>query len=867
MTKTKIAIPEVISHVYQLASIILFFSIVIISFILWQIYDHNKINKITRNYHQATIHHVDTIQIEILHIKNKLKTITNSSKFSLKPYDLHKAHHEIVQSLHIINQNYSKIYSIQDLYRNIKFQIFINQLQSKLPPLLSLLNSSISTKELENNIQTTNINTIQLTLEQLGRTHKIANSELSDTALKQEKIRVISIIGLFLVFLLAGIYITIKTSDSIKLLLKKQKNTEERLSNEKRLSHTTLNSIGDAVITTDNKGLVNSMNPVAESLSGWSNEEAKGLPLKTIFPIINATSREPIDNPVDKVLKTGEIVYLSNHTTLISKDGTEYQIADSAAPICDDNEILGMVLVFNDVTEQYQMREKIRSTVQHLQLYREQAPLASIEWNTDFQIIDWNLAAERIFGYTLDEVKGRDFVDIMLPENAVVDVKQIWNDLISQTGGEMSVNENLTKDGQIILCEWHNTPLIDESGTVIGASSIVQDITERRIHEEQLRRTQKMDALGKLTGGVAHDYNNMLGVIMGFSELLEGKLKDQPKLSRYANEIQRAAKRGAKLTRRLLTFSRKQATDKEKLDLNLLLQDTYNMLEKSITARISLALDLQNDLWQVHLDQSDLEDAILNLSINAMHAIEGNGNITIQTRNEIINETDSHLLHIEAGEYVLLSITDTGCGMDNETREKIFDPFFTTKGEKGTGLGLSQVYGFVERSQGVIKLYTETGHGTRFILYFPRYQEKDENDKQEDISKMSDVMGCETILVVDDEKALLNLTYEILNQQGYRVLCAESAKQALEILETNSIDLLISDIIMPEMDGYQLAAIVQKKYPSIKIQLASGFADERHVDLVDNNLHNNLLHKPFNSQMLLKQIRNILDSTGTEQID
>ena len=289
------------------------------------------------------------------------------------------------------------------------------------------------------------------------------------------------------------------------------------------------------------------------------------------------------------------------------------------------------------------------------------------------------------------------------------------------------------------------------------------------------------------------------------------------------------------------------------------------MLEKTLTARIQLMFNLADDLWPIWVDGGDLEDAIINISINAMHAIESNGQLTVRTYNEQVSAPDAELLDLDAGDYVVLSITDTGCGMDETTKEKIFDPFYSTKGEQGTGLGLSQVYGFVERSGGTIKVYSELGKGTRFVLYFPRYQESDRDEQSEQYQHVTDIRGNESILVVDDEPALLDLNCEALSQQNYNVFCAESAKQALDILEHESIDLLLSDVIMPEMDGYQLASIVQEKYPAIKIQLVSGFSDDRHLNRVDDSLHQTLLRKPLNSKKLLQRIRMLLDDQEIHQ--
>lgn len=642
----------------------------------------------------------------------------------------------------------------------------------------------------------------------------------------------------------------------------RDKAEKDALEREQNLS-LTLDSIGDGVIVTDDIGQVTRMNAIAEQLTGWTLDEADGLHLEKVFPIINEPTRETIETPVTKVLSTGNAVTLANHTTLISKNGREYQIADSAAPIRDKYQnILGVILVFHDISEQYKLREEIRLSEQRLKLYHEQAPMASIEWNTDFQVLNWNMAAEKMFGYTVDEVRGRNFVDIMLPEKAIVDVNQIWKNLMAQTGGELSINENLTKEGKVILCEWHNTPLKDKSGKVIGAASIVQNITERSKLEEQLRRSQKMEALGKLTGGIAHDYNNLLGIILGYAEQLSNQLNHDKTLNKYAQAIQHAAERGASLTKKLLSFSRQKTFDATALDINTLLTEQQLMLEKTLTARIKLTYDLSNDLWPVELNIGELEDAIINLCINAHHAMLKGGKLTLRTGNQHFNAVDAQHLHLTAGDYVQLSISDTGSGMDETTKERIFDPFFTTKGERGTGLGLSQVYGFVERSDGAISVYSEPGHGSRFALYFPRSQQTPA-ERPAPTAVVHDRRGSESLLVVDDEQAMAELAYEILTAQGYRVFTANDGEQALTILEqkakTNPIDLVISDVIMPNMDGYQLAAKIQERYPYIKIQIVSGFTDERHNATIDTTLHKKILQKPYTSKTLLTNVRNLLD--------
>ncbi|OUS09663.1 hypothetical protein A9Q90_02705 [Gammaproteobacteria bacterium 54_18_T64] len=880
----------------------------------------------------------------------------------------------------------------------------------------------------------------------------------------------------------------------------------------------TLDSIGDAVITTDAGGRITRMNAIAERLTGWSFNEAQHQPLGTIFPIFNASTGQRLPSPVEKLMRSGEIVHLSNHTTLRARDGREYQIADSAAPIRDsEGSILGAILVFSDVSEQYRLRERAKATQERLQSlfdgmqtmvgildihgtvtfinntplmitgitrqevighklweapwlvekehsaatvkrliklantgkssssdiqidtlrgemwvafgthpviddngqiieilaearditnrkaiemelrisegllrrYRDQAPLATIEWTTDHLIVDVNDAAEKLFGYTLAELKGQAFTKL-LPSDTPFDTQVIWKNLVGKTGGDSLISKVINKRGKLIYTRWHNAPLFDKEGKLSGAASIVLDLTNERaaqkalldsektlrntldsmvegivvtdqygvIHsvnqaakkmtgygsselighpvnlliqgqsaddfkqnmqryletgklryigmglevditcknndtfptvlavaelsqkgdshrrfissfrdlselkqqEKQLRRSQKMDALGKLTGGIAHDFNNMLGIVTGYADLLEGALASEEKLAGFAHEIHRAGDRGAKLTRKLLAFSQQTAVSSSSLNINTLIHNQQHMLATSLTPRINMVYELGRDIWPIYLDGDDLEDAIINICINAMHAIEGNGQVTIRTENISLRSVNARLKNLRSGDYVQLCIIDNGKGMDEATREQIFDPFYTTKGENGTGLGLSQVYGFVERSRGGIDVTSVPGRGTQFRLYFPR--EISNSDLQQLPAKTAEkkLGGHETILLVDDEKKLLELCSEILSQQGYKVLPACNCSEALQLLEGNKVDLMFSDVVMPDMNGYELASIVAVKFPDIKIQMTSGFSDNRQSSASDASLHKNLLPKPYRAQALLGRIRALLDS-------
>jgi len=663
--------------------------------------------------------------------------------------------------------------------------------------------------------------------------------------------------------LMIAIVITLFGSIIISIIVTRRiSSTEKKLSREKERAQVTLNSIGDAVITTDENGNVTNMNPVAEHLTGWTLQEAYEQPLQKIFPILDATTREPIKNPVEKVIAIGETIFLSNHTTLIARDGTEVQIADSAAPIRDDKNILGMILVFNDVTEQYNLREAAAKSKRDLNAILDNSPAVVYVKDLQGRFTFVNKKFEELF-----DVKGENIIGNRPHEVFSTEIADqiLENDDAVLSTGETIESERVTPfDDGLHTYTAIKFPLYDEDNKIYAVCGISTDITERKRQDDQLRHSQKMDALGKLTGGIAHDYNNMLGVILGYTELLEAQLADNPKLQKYAQVVHHAADRGTRLTQQLLAFTRHKARDANELNINELLQKQRLILEKTLTARIHLTLDLADNLWPVWLDSGDLEDAIINMSINAMHAINGNGHLTLCTRNVHLDATDAARAQMKSGDYVLLSVTDTGSGMDETTKNNIFDPFFSTKGEQGTGLGLSQVYGLMERSGGAIKVYSEPGHGTRFALYFPRsdMEKPDSPALENDCEKH--IPGHETLLVVDDEPDLVILAQEILSAHGYRVLTAGDGTQALDILKNEKVDLIISDVIMPDMNGYELAAKVQKKYPHIKIQMVSGFADDRLDHMANNDLHQNQLYKPYTSASLLKNIRRLLDEDNDD---
>lgn len=671
-----------------------------------------------------------------------------------------------------------------------------------------------------------------------------------------------TLLAVFLYFMLNLLLRLRQSSGLLQQENKIRKATELALQEREQELQMTLYSIGDGIIATNADGKVTHMNPVAEKLTGWSEKQARGRSLLSVFNIINAQTREPVDNPVDKVLLNGEIVGLANHTVLVSKQGVEYQIADSAAPIKNvQGAVFGAILVFRDVTEEYRIQQELssRENVQQQMLNGMMTFLAILD--AEANILFVNKPALDLLELDLQQAVGKKLYDIGCWDYSKANRLIIKDDLEKSLITTVSARdiEAQIADGSLLWIDFHVNPIHDENGKLKYLIAEGRDITQRKNAEEQLRRSQKMEALGKLTGGIAHDFNNILGIITGYAEMLAIHLKQQPKLVKYVSEIQRSGERGARLTKKLLAISRNQQSETEIINLNDVLNDQLHMLEKTLTPKIRIIKELDEDVWLTETNRGDLEDAILNVCINAMQAMPGSGTLTLSTNNRKLHGVDAETLNLDAGEYIELSIADTGTGMDEATQARIFDPFFTTKDE-GTGLGLSQVYGFVQSSGGAVKVYSELGRGSRIILLLPRKVVKKDMTMSPNAVNLHDVLGGdETILVVDDEAALRNLAQEMLTAKGYKVFVAESAVQAIEVLQQQPVELMLCDVIMPGMDGYGLANLVQQQFPGTRIQMLSGFSDDRHLKVIDEKLHAQLIKKPYKSVELLRRIRSLLD--------
>lgn len=397
--------------------------------------------------------------------------------------------------------------------------------------------------------------------------------------------------------------------------------------------------------------------------------------------------------------------------------------------------------------------------------------------------------------------------------------------------------------------------------------SFVEDISKRKQAEKSLQRSQKMDAIGQLTGGIAHDFNNILGIILGNLEMLKYELpKGSGKALNRVDSIYQAGQRAVDLTKQLLSFSRSRPSRQDVTNINNLVEKIENLIARSVTPEIVVSHQLDKNLWLTEIDQGEFEDAMLNLSLNARDAMAGHGQLMLRTRNGTLDGAFCELVdNARPGEYVELVISDTGEGISVEQQEHIFEPFYTTKEEgKGTGLGLAMVYGFVQRSGGFIGIHSELGVGTSFKLYLPRFVGEEERLAETKVKKpVVAPRGKETLLIVDDEVALLKLASSFLVSLGYRVFTSTDGDKALKKLHQEpGIDLLISDVVMPGgINGFELVKQASAEFSSLKVLLTSGYVGKvaDASETKSSASTTSILHKPYSQIELATRVRAILD--------
>jgi PAS domain S-box-containing protein len=509
--------------------------------------------------------------------------------------------------------------------------------------------------------------------------------------------------------------------------------------------------------------------------------------------------------------------------------------------------------------EREQAAEALRRSNETLNAFIAASPTAIIVLDLKSRVTVWNPAAARLFGWSEAEVLGQALPTVPDEEmDARAHLDFQWKAGEAVTDAQV---RRRRKDGSVVVVSLSVAPLRDAAGRVYGSIGSLVDITERVRLEDQLRQAHKMEAVGRLAGGIAHDFNNLLTVLSGRSELLLDRLGPDDPLRRDVELIHRTSGRAAGLTRQLLAFGRKQMLQPEVLDLNAMVSATERMLRGLIGENIEMVTVLAPDIGCVKVDPGQMDQILVNLVLNARDAMPAGGRLTIETANTDL-DASAIRMHIEArpGPYVMLAVSDTGLGMDDDTRAQVFEPFFTTKEPgKGTGLGLATVYGIVKQSGGDIWVYSERGRGTTFKVFLPRVEDAATRTSTDGVAAPRG--GEETVLLVEDAEGVRDFAREILEGHGYRVLEAGDPVEALALAERHAgrIDLLATDVVMPKMSGRSLAERLMKRRPDVRVLYLSGYTEDAivHHGVLDPGIP--FLPKPFTPAALARKVREVLD--------
>jgi PAS domain S-box-containing protein len=486
---------------------------------------------------------------------------------------------------------------------------------------------------------------------------------------------------------------------------------------------------------------------------------------------------------------------------------------------------------------------------------------AIIGKNLDGIITHWNQGAERIYGYAAEEMIGKP-ITMLAPPDRSDEIPGILKRIRSGERVEYFESIRVRKDGQHLNVSISVSPIRDAKGDIVGASIIARDVTGQRRAEDLLRQAQKMEAVGRLAGGVAHDFNNVLGIVSACCELLRSRL-EEGELSHYLDNIQEASKRGASLTRQLLSFSRRQvALQPQLVDLDDSLKELIKLLRPLMGDDVEIIVRQGEDTVVVEADPTQLDQIVLNIAVNARDAMPRGGKLILETSVQEF-DADLALRHppLKPGRYVLLAISDNGTGMDPVTVTKIFDPFFTTKEVgKGTGLGLATVYGIVKQSGGHIWVYSEPNRGSTFKIYLPAADHKVGLAPRAKVEPPIPRGEGKTVLLVEDDSLMRALTRQMLQDHGYRVAEAEDGKAALECLSANSgsVDVVLTDVVMRRMSGPELSEQIRASHPGIRVVYMSGYTGELIAQPAAPDQEIPLLEKPFTKAVLLKTIHNVL---------
>jgi PAS domain S-box-containing protein len=620
---------------------------------------------------------------------------------------------------------------------------------------------------------------------------------------------------------------------------------EEALYNSEERFKSLSNASFEAIFISEN-GICIDQNQTAEKMFGYTNSEAVGRQgAEWIVP-------EDHERVMSNMLSGYEEPY---EVTALRKDGTTFPAEIQARMAYFQNRKV-RITALKDIRIRKQAEEALRESEDR---YREVVEnVADIIYTLDGEgkFVFVNKSLERFFGYRLDDILNRNFRDFITPRSYELSADIFGRMLDGEDVGEFDV-EFYDKEGNVRITET-KMQLVWDGNRVVGLHGIGRDVTERKKLEEQLIRAQKMEALGTLTGGIVHDFNNILSTVLGYASFLKKKSQKGDPFYKGLDAIEKSSLRASDLTAQLLAYTLRGKHEVKPVNMNRIVKEVYDLITKTFDKSIKIDLVTDRKLKTVEGDVSQLNQVVMNIAVNAQNAMPRGGTFEIETYMEKVEKRiEKGLFYFEPGNYVCMKFTDAGIGMDKETIKRIFEPYYTTRGDKGgTGLGMSVVFGIVKGHDGYIDVESNLGEGTAIIVYLPASKKKEEILEKEIEETLG---GTETILIIDDEKSILEMTKDFLKESGYVVHTASSGKTGLKTFKTKDIDIVVLDIKMPEMDGREVLEKLLEIDSKAKVLLSSGFSEEdQHHGLIEMGAVG-FIGKPFVMDKLLIIIRKVLN--------
>ncbi|WLB58005.1 hybrid sensor histidine kinase/response regulator [Bradyrhizobium japonicum] len=620
-----------------------------------------------------------------------------------------------------------------------------------------------------------------------------------------------------------------------------------------------------AIYMLDRDGHVTSWNPGAKRFKGYEAEEIIGRHFSTFYTETEREQKVPA-LALEEAERTGRF---EREGWRVRKDGTQFWahvVIDAIRS--PKGELVGFAKITRDLTERRAAEAKLRESEQQFRLMVQSVTDYAIYMlDVEGNVASWNAGAQRIKGYGPEEIIGRHFSNFYTEEDRAAGLPRTGLQTAAREGRWEHEGQRVRKDGTRFWAHVVIDAIRDDDGKLVGFAKVTRDITERREAEAALQaaqatliRSQKLEAIGQLTGGVAHDFNNLLQVISGNLQLLSKDIAGNARAEMRVQSALAGVARGSKLATQLLAFARRQPLEPRVVNVGRLIKGMDELLRRAIGEEIEVETVVGGGLWNSLIDPDQLENAILNLAINARDAMNGEGRLTIEASNAFLD--DEYVRHYDdliAGQYVMIAVTDTGVGIPSDILERVYEPFFTTKAEgKGTGLGLAMVYGFLKQSGGHVKIYSEIGAGTTVKLYFPREMAIEDTLVS---ATSGDIKGGEeTVLVVEDDDEVREVAVSMLSELGYRVVKARDAVAALAIVDSGiPIDLIFTDVMMPgTLRSPELARKAKERLPNVAVLFTSGYTQNAivHGGRLDPGLE--LLAKPYTREALARKIRHVL---------